>query len=111
MRPKILLRTHYQAAEPRILIATVTECSSPTESRDEDSVAAALVRWAREVNYPISLPGAVYAVGNDRSLGFLNSSNRWTSAGLAFAHCQSPAANGVRVWNPALTAAEEKIFI
>jgi hypothetical protein len=34
----------------------------------------------------MSIPGAVYAVSNARSLGFLNSSNRWTATGLALGY-------------------------
>jgi hypothetical protein len=111
MRPKILLRTHYQAAEPRVLIATITDCTSPTEGRDEDSVAAALVRWARDVNYVMSLPGAVSAVGNDRALGFLNNSNRWTSAGLALVYCRLETTSDQRIWIPELSPAEQRIFL
>lgn len=105
MRPRILLRTHYQADEPRAIIAVVTNCSSPTESRQVDAVAAALVKWARDSDYTLSLPGAVYAVGNARSLGLLNDSHRWTATGLAFAYIHSslPAArsrNGLILAEP-----------
>src|SRR5439155_18993465 len=86
MHPRILLRTHYQADEPRIIIATVTHCTSPTQSRSEDAAAEAVVRWARAHDITISLPGAVYAVGNARALSLLNNSNRWTSTGLAFGY-------------------------
>lgn len=89
MRPRILLRTHYQADEPRIIIATITDCASATESRDEDIVAASVVKWAEKVGRKISLPGAVYSVGNARALGFLNKSNRWTAAGLALGHIRN----------------------
>lgn len=85
MHPRILLRTHYQADEPRIIIAVVTACSSPTESRQESVVASSLksivLRWGHE----FGLPAAAYAVDNTRSIGFLNRSNRWTAAGLALA--------------------------
>src|SRR5712692_5213933 len=89
MRPRILLRTHYQADEPRAIIAAVTECSSPTESRHEDAVAAALMKWAKANDYTLSTPGALYAVGNARSLGLLNTSYRWTATGLAFGYIHS----------------------
>ncbi len=91
MRPRILLRTHYQVDEPRLIIAVVTKCSSPTDTRHEEAVAAALVKWAREIHeesLKISLPGAIYAVGNARSLGFLTPSNRWSAAGLALSYIE-----------------------
>ena len=86
MRPRILLRTHYQADEPRLIIASAVHCSSPTESRDEGRIAAQLQKWARSNGFIISVPGAIYAVGNSRQLGLLNNVNRWTARGLAFAY-------------------------
>lgn len=112
MQPRILLRTHYQADEPRIIIATVTDCASPTESRDEDAVAKAVVRWARSHHQMISIPGAVYAVGNARSLGLLTASNRWTSTGLAFSYLHKegladPPADDIAT----LTPVEERLYL
>jgi hypothetical protein len=83
--PRILLRTHYQANEPRLIIAAATHSSSPVESRSEDAVASSLEKWARKNGYVISTPGAIYAVGNARHLGLLSNANRWTADGLAFA--------------------------
>lgn len=98
MHPRILLRTHYQADEPRTIIASVTECTNARDSRHEDTIAAALVRWARENGQIISIPAAVYAVGNARSLAFLNGSNRWTATGLAlgYIHTVFPALKGIQ---------------
>lgn len=109
-RPRIILRTHYQADEPRVIIATVTHCSSPTDSRHEDVVAAALVKWAKANEYTLSLPGATYAVGNARTLGLLNESHRWTSDGLAFGylHANCPAASGVE--GLVLAAPEQRLY-
>ncbi len=111
MHPRILLRTHYQADEPRTILATVTECTSPTESRNEDAIAAAVVRWARENEQIISIPGAVYAVGNARSLEFLNKSNRWTATGLAFGyiHKALPVSKGIE--GLVLTWLEERLYL
>jgi hypothetical protein len=96
MRPRIILRTHYQADEPRVIIATVTHCSSATDSRHEDAVAAGLMKWARANQFTLSLPGAMYAVGNARTLGLLNDAHRWTAGGLSFGylHATCPAAVG-----------------
>lgn len=111
MRPRIVLRTHYQADEPRAIIATVTHCSSPTESRHEDAVASALVRWAQSNNYTLSTPGAVYAVGNARSLGLLNASHRWTATGLAFGYTNRTSRTLAGTDVLALTAAEGRLYL
>ncbi len=110
MRPRIILRTHYQADEPRVVIATVTHCSSPTERRQEDGVAAALVRWAKANEYTLSLPGATYAVGNARTLGLLNDAHRWTAAGLSFGylHATCPARDGPE--GLALAVPEQRLY-
>jgi hypothetical protein len=111
MHPRIILRTHYQADEPRTIIATVTMCSSPTESRREEAVAAALVRWAKENGHAISIPGAVYAVGNAISLGLLNNSHRWTARGLACGYIESvlPAESGSS--GLVLRVPEERLYL
>lgn len=111
MRPRILLRTHYQADEPRIIIATVTECTTPTETRTEDTVAAALVRWAREHGQTISVPGAVYAVGNARALDLLNKSNRWTATGLAFGYLRHSGRGPAEVASAKLSTPEQKLYL
>lgn len=112
MRPRILLRTHYQADEPRAIIAAVTVCSSPTQSRHEDAVATALVRWAKENDYTLSIPGAVYAVGNARSLALLTASCRWTATGLAFGYIHNRIASSVRGYDArTLTAAEARLYL
>jgi hypothetical protein len=111
MRPKILLRTHYQADEPRAIIAAVTVCSSPTQSRHEDAVATALVRWAKENDYVLSIPGAVYAVGNARSLGLLTASCRWTATGLAFGYIHNRISSSIRHDALTLTAAEARLYL
>lgn len=112
MRPRILLRTHYQADEPRLIIAIVTErCSSPTESRSEEAIAAALERWARKNNYTVSTPAVVYAVDNARHLGLLDNSNRWTASGLAlaFLHRLLPPSSGAE--SRLLTSVEERLYL
>lgn len=111
MRPRILLRTHYEADEPRLIIATVTHCSSPTGSRSEDAVATALKRWARDNDYVISKPGAVYAVGNARHLGLLNKSNRWTASGLALAFLERLVPPAVGPQSKNLTSVEERLYL
>ncbi len=111
MHPRILLRTHYQADEPRIIIATVTHCTTPTGSRSEDAVAEAVVRWARAHGITISFPGAVYAVGNARALSLLNSSNRWTSAGLAFGYLDKSGFGDRDDNRVALTGPEERLYL
>jgi len=103
VRPRLLFRTHYQANEPRLLIAAVTRCTSPTESRSENAAAAALERWARNHQYTISTPGAVYAIGNARQLGLLNKTNRWTATGLAFGLLDR--------WSPPPAGAESKMLL
>lgn len=110
MRPRIILRTHYQADEPRFIIATVTRCSSPTESRHEDAVAAALKKWALANGYTLSLPGATYAVGNARTLELLNDAHRWTSTGLAlgFLHGASAPGSGEGL---ALSEPERRLYL
>lgn len=112
MRPRILLRTHYQADEPRTIIAAVTECTSATESRHEEAIAAALVRWARKNGQvgKISNPGATYAVGNARSLGFLTNSNRWTATGLALAYIDK-AFSPTGVQSVTLRPPEESLYL
>ena len=111
MQPRLMIRTHYQAAEPRVLLATVTECTSPTISRDEETAARALVRWARGVGQTLSLPGALYALGNNRTLGFLSRLNRWTAAGLAFSYVCSESATPRDGWQPELGVSEQYIFL
>ena len=112
MRPRILLRTHYQADEPRAIIAAVTVCSSPTQSRHEDAVATALVRWAKENDYTLSIPGAVYAVGNARSLGLLTASCRWTATGLSFGYIHKRISPSVRGRDAlTLTVAEARLYL
>lgn len=88
MQPRILLRTHYQADEPSLIIAGITKCCTPTESRDEEAVAAALKRWGDKNQYTISIPAAMYAIDNARRLGFLTKANRWSASGLALAFLQ-----------------------
>jgi hypothetical protein len=88
MRPRILLRTHYQVDEPRIIIAAVTACSSPIESRNESVIAASLKNAVLRWEHPFGLPAGMYAVDNARSLGFLGRSNRWAAPGLALAYLQ-----------------------
>jgi hypothetical protein len=111
VRPKLLLRTHYQANEPRLIIATVTQCSSPVKSHDENEVATLLKKWARLNGYVMSIPGAVYAVGNARDLGLLNDINRWTSSGLALSFLGElmPAASGPK--GAILTSLEERFYV
>lgn len=111
MRPRIILRTHYQADEPRAIIATVTQCSSPTESRHEEAVAGALVKWAKENGHTLSTPGAVYAVGNAQSLGLLNNSHRWTARGLAFGYINSVLPPGKGITGLVLSTPEERLYL
>ena len=111
MQPRLMIRTHYQAAEPRLLIAAVTECTSPTRRRDEETTARALVVWARSVGQVLSLPGAIYALGNCRTLGFLNRTHLWTSTGLAFGYGVAGSGDGSRSWRPELGAAEQYVFL
>ncbi len=108
MRPRILLRTHYQADEPRVIIAAATKCASPTESRTEDAVAARLKRWATGNQFTLSLPGATYAVGNARALGLLNDSHRWTAVGIAFAYIDAKNAASESV---SLCLPEQRLFL
>src|SRR5437016_3129356 len=111
MHPRILLRTHYQADEPRIIIAAVTNCTKATRSKDEDAIAECVVRWAHENEQMLSIPGATYAVGNARSLDLLNNSNRWTATGLAFAYIagatSSPPPDDVMC----LTPPEQRLYL
>jgi hypothetical protein len=111
VHPRILLRTHYQANEPRLILAVVTNCSSPTESRDEDRVANLLEKWARGAGYSISTPGALYAVDNARHFALVNSLNRWTATGLALAfihrHLDSPMGEG----RSELSPLEERFYM
>ena len=110
MRPRLMIRTHYQAAEPRVLIAAITQCTTPTVSRDEQVVARTLVSWARLVGRTLSLPGAIYALGNSRTLGLLSRTNRWTAAGLGFGyiHSRSPTHDD---WEPELSFSERYLFL
>ena len=109
MRPRVILRTHYQADEPRLIIAAAIECASPTESRHEENIASALVRWAREKGRIISIPGATYAVGNARSMGLLNASYRWTATGLAFAFLRGREHADVDVRT--MSRSEQRLFL
>ena len=111
MRARIVLRTHYQADEPRAIIAVVTDCSSLTQSRHEDAVAAALVKWAKGNHYTLSLPGAVYAVGNARSLGLLNNSHRWTPTGLAFGYIHAKTGSAIGSATLILATPEERLYL
>lgn len=111
MRPRLLLRTHYQADEPRLLISAVTRCSSPTAGRSEDTVAAALKEWARNNNYTVSTPGALYAIDNARHLGLLNKSNRWTASGFAFAFLDRLVPPQVGSQSLQLTSVEERLYL
>lgn len=85
MHPRILLRTHYEADEPRIIITVVTACSSPTQSRQESLITSSLKSVVLPWGHAFGLPAATYAIDNARALGFLNRSNRWAAAGLALA--------------------------
>lgn len=111
MHPRILLRTHYQANEPRLIIAAVTKCSSPTARRGEESLSKALEKWARSNGYTISTPGATYAVGNARHLGLLTNNNNWTASGLslAFADHALPSDSGPE--SRLLTPLEERLYL
>lgn len=112
MQPRILLRTHYQADEPRLIIAILTEnCSSMTESRNEETIAGALERWAKDKGYTISTPAAIYAVDNARHLGLLDKSNRWTAAGLALTFLNQLIPVPVGMESRSLTSAEERIYL
>jgi hypothetical protein len=111
VQPRIILRTHYQANEPRLIIAAVTNCSSPTESRDEDRVATLLERWARAAEYVISTPGAMYAVDNARHLSLLNSLNRWTADGLALAFIHRQLPSSFAETRPELSPLEERFYL
>lgn len=108
MRPRLLLRTHYQADEPALIIAGVTRCSSPVEARDEDTIAATLKRWAQKNGYTISIPAAVYAIDNARHMEFLNKSNRWGPKGLALAFAKEHS-NGVP--QRELSPIEERLYL
>lgn len=110
MHPRVLLRTHYQADEPRLIISLAVACSSPIESRQEDSLAACLVRWARSHDHKFSLPAANYAIGNARALDLINDSHRLTATGLAFAFLDhSIAPPGEDVF--ALTSPEQHLYL
>lgn len=111
MRPRILLRTHYQVDEPRIIIELVTHCAGATVSRHDEAVAQCLKTTIRSWGLAFGLPAASYALDNARALGFVNPSNRWTSAGLTLAYLQR-----CRLDNPAmevldLTAAEKRLYL
>lgn len=109
--PRILLRTHYQADEPRLIIATVIHCTSPTASATEDRIADKLERWARANGYVISTPGAVYAVGNARHLGILNKSNGWSASGLALGFLNRLMAAAEGIESKILTPMEERYYL
>jgi hypothetical protein len=111
MRPRILLRTHYQADEPRTIIVTTTDCASPTVGRREDSITKALVAWARAHEYIMSLPAAVYALDNARMIGLLDKSNRWTAGGLAFGYIRSALGGGVRSDARQLSLPEQRLYL
>lgn len=111
MQPRILLRTHYQAAEPRLVIAVVTRCSSATRSSDEDVLALSLRSWARKNGYDISTPGAVYAVGNARHLGLITNANHWSPAGIAFAFYDRLRPPGEGPVGSRLTPFEERLYL
>jgi hypothetical protein len=111
VRPRILLRTHYQAHEPRLIIAAVTHASKPTEGHDEGRVAARLETWARANGFVISTPGATYAVANARQLGVLSSTNRWTALGMSFAFLNQVYPPGTGELTPVLTAPEERLYL
>lgn len=85
MRPRILLRTHYQADEPRLIVAAVTHCARPTSSIDEGQLATCLLQWGKAHNLVLSRPAADYAVDNAKHLKLLTSSNHWSYRGLALA--------------------------
>jgi hypothetical protein len=111
MHPRILLRTHYQADEPRLIIAAVTHCTSATASKDEDAVAEKVKRWAHAHGRILSIPGATYAVGNARSLGLLNNSNRWTATGLAFGYLHNASASAESAAIFTLAAPEQRLYL
>jgi hypothetical protein len=89
MKPRILLRTHYQADEPRLIVAASTHCARPTQSADEGNLAECLVRWARSHSLKLSRPGAMYAVDNARNLALLTTSNHWSPASLTLAYVET----------------------
>jgi hypothetical protein len=94
-----------------LIIAAVTRCSSPTESRSEDTIASSLEKWARNNEYKISTPAAIYAVGNARQLGLLRGTNHWTAFGLAFAFLGRfvPSLLGPR--SRFLTSVEDRLYL
>jgi hypothetical protein len=90
MTPRIVLRTHYQVDEPRIILRLISKCSSPTTSRSDDKVAACVkadvLGWEKRTAF--GLPAANYAIGNARAFDLLNDSNRATAAGLGFLYIE-----------------------
>ncbi len=113
MTPRILLRTHYQAHEPRIIIRLVTRCASATASRHDERLAASLRTEVRawEPKLAFSLPAAVYALDNARALGFLNPSNRWTSAGLCLAYIDARGPDDSGSPRLDLTPTEARLYL
>lgn len=113
MTPRLLLRTHYQADEPRIIVRLVTRCASATVSRHDETLAASLKKEVLGWNpHPaFGLPAAMYAVSNAQTLGFLNSSNRWTAPGLGLAFIESGEPNGLPAPSLDLSGAEARLYL
>ena len=112
MHPRLILRTHYQAHEPRIILRLVTHCASATISRHDDAIAESLradVRsWHPKIAF--SLPAAAYAIDNARSLDLLNQSNRRTATGLALSFVEGTSPES-RMPSLDLTAAEGRLYL
>lgn len=113
MRPRVLLRTHYQVDEPRLILSVAVNCASPTEAKHEDSISACLVRWARShphpFSHPFSLPAANYAIGNARALELVNDSHRVTATGLSFCYLAAHEAGATDPF--ALSASEQRLYL
>lgn len=113
MTPRLLLRTHYQVHEPRIIIYLVTRCASATNSRHEEALAASLkaavLAWKPKLAF--GLPPATYALDNARALGFLNSSNRWTTAGLGLGYLASAEPTADDAPSLDLSLAEARLYL
>lgn len=78
MKPRILLRTHYQVDEPAIISLLVSHCTSPVRSDYAERVAACLDSELQHVGKEFNKAAGKYAVDLARDLFLLTSNLVWT---------------------------------
>lgn len=79
MRPRIVLRTHYQVDEPAILRSLITQCTSPTRTEYAETIADRLAKALRKGGWDFNAAAGRYAIDLARATGLLTDNLGWTA--------------------------------